>query len=63
MMPDITLSHALSDPSLLGGPFMAPSFWTWKTVAKLIDGLPLNEPREIELFKHAPGARRYRRSR
>ena len=55
MMPDITLSHALSDPSLLGGPFMAPSFWTWKTVAKLIDGLPLNEPREIELFKQCTG--------
>jgi hypothetical protein len=45
--PDITLSRALADPALLGAPFQAASFWTWKTVAKLIDGLPLNEPREV----------------
>jgi hypothetical protein len=34
---------------------MAPSFWTWKTVAKLIDGVTLSEPREIELFKQCTG--------
>jgi hypothetical protein len=55
MTPDITLSRAISDPSLLGGPFMAPSFWTWKTVAKLIDGVTLSEPRETELFRQCTG--------
>jgi hypothetical protein len=24
-----------------------PSFWTWRVVAKLIDGAPLSEPREM----------------
>ena len=57
MTPAITLTKALADPALLGGPFQAPSFWTWKTVAKLIDGEPLTEPREIELFKQCTGRR------
>ena len=55
MTPDITLTRALSDVSLLGGPFKALSFWTWKTVARLIDGLPLSEPREAELFEQCTG--------
>ncbi len=58
MTPDISLSRAISDSSLLGGPFISTSFWTWKAVAKLIDGLPLNEPREIELFKQCTGRSR-----
>ena len=54
--PDITLTRALAEPSLFGRTFSAPSFWTWKVVAKLIDGIPLTEPREIELFQamHRP---------
>ena len=36
---------------LFGGVLAAASFWTWRTVAKLIDGTPLTEPRELELFK------------
>jgi hypothetical protein len=60
MTPDITLSQALSDPSLFGGTFGTPSFWTWKVVAKLIDGLPLTEPREIDLFEQCTG-RKYNR--
>ena len=48
MIPLISLSRAMSDENLLGAPFQAPSFWTWKTVAKLIDGELLREPREIE---------------
>jgi len=52
MIPLISLSRALSDTRLLGGPFQSQSFWTWKTVAKLIDGEPLREQREIELFHH-----------
>jgi hypothetical protein len=55
MTPLITLSRALTDPNLFGGTFGAPSFWTWRTVAKLIDGEPLREPREIDLFKQCTG--------
>ena len=55
MTPAITLTKAMADPALLGGPFQAPSFWTWKVVAKLIDGERLTEKREIELFKEATG--------
>src|SRR5262249_43904504 len=39
----------------LGREFAAPSFWTWKVVAKLIDGIPLVEPREVELYKQCTG--------
>ncbi len=55
MTPLISLSRALSDPQLLGKPFQSPSFWTWKAVAKLMDGEPLREQREIELFREATG--------
>ncbi|MGA8651933.1 MAG: hypothetical protein WB677_15195 [Xanthobacteraceae bacterium] len=55
MIPLISLSRALFDTRLLGGPFQSQSFWTWKTVAKLIDGEPLREQREIELFHHCTG--------
>ena len=51
MTPAITLSQALSDPALFGKTFSAPSFWTWRTVAKIIDGEPLRELREVGLFK------------
>src|SRR5262249_23757491 len=56
MTPAITLSQALSDPALFGKTFAAPSFWTWRVVAKLIDGIPLSEPREIEVFKQCTGS-------
>jgi hypothetical protein len=55
MTPAITLSRALTDPGLLGSTFAAPSFWTWRVVAKLIDGLPLTESREVELFEQCIG--------
>jgi hypothetical protein len=55
MKSGITLSTAMRDERLLGGPFKAPSFWTWLTVAKVIDGEPLTEPREIALFKECTG--------
>jgi hypothetical protein len=55
MTPDITLTRALTDPSLFGKVFASPSFWTWKVVAKLIDGIPLTEPREIDLFQQCTG--------
>jgi len=50
-----TLTQAMSDPALFGAVFAGPSFWTWKVVAKLIDGIPLTEPREVELFKQCTG--------
>ena len=53
--PIITFSHALNSPSLFGNVFEATSFWPWKVIAKLIDGLPLTEPREIELFEKCTG--------
>jgi len=62
MTPKITLSQALADPGLFGATFAAQSFWTWKVVAKLIDGVPLTEPREIELFETCTGRRYNRRA-
>jgi hypothetical protein len=56
--PAITLSQSLIEPSLLGTVFAAPSFWTWRTLAKVIDGLPLTEPREVELFQRCTGRSR-----
>jgi hypothetical protein len=58
--PTVTLTQALSDERIFGKVFASPSFWTWKTVARLIDGLPLTEKREIGLFEQCTG-RRYNR--
>jgi hypothetical protein len=55
MTPAVTLTRAMSDPQLFGKVFASPSFWTWKVVAKLIDGIPLTEPREIDLFEQCTG--------
>jgi hypothetical protein len=55
MKPRIELTKALTDPRLFGNVFVSPSFCTWKVIAKLIDGVPLTEPREIELFKECTG--------
>jgi hypothetical protein len=51
----IILSTALVDPDLFGRTFGGPSFWTWRTVAKLVDGIALSEPRELELFEQCTG--------
>jgi len=48
---------------LFGGTFGASSFWTWKAVAKLIDGVPLTVQREIDLFCDALAAPNYQPSR
>jgi hypothetical protein len=55
MKPAITLSRAMADPALFGRVFGSPSFWTWKVLANLIDGIPLTEPREVELFEQCTG--------
>lgn len=59
--PTITLSQALTHPDIFGGTFNAPSFWTWRVVAKLIDGISLTEQREVDLYQEATG-RRYDRA-
>jgi hypothetical protein len=43
---------------IFGGVFKSPHFWTWKTVAKLLDGIELVG--EIALFEECTG-RRYDR--
>jgi hypothetical protein len=53
----ITLTAAMRDPKLLGGPFQAPSFWPWFAVAKLLDGEKLDR-REAELFRKCTGRSR-----
>ena len=55
MKPAITLTRAMADPMLFGKVFASPSFWPWRVVAKLIDGLALTEPREIEVFGECTG--------
>ena len=68
-VPTIGLLQSMIEPSLFGSVFAAPSFWTWRVVAKLIDGIALTEEREIKLFEEATGriynrqARRDRRDR
>jgi hypothetical protein len=56
--PTITLTQSMLRPDLFGSTFAAPSFWTWRTIAKLIDGIPLTELREINLFEQCT-RRRY----
>jgi hypothetical protein len=53
--PTITLTECLSDPDIFGNVFGSPSFWPWRTVARLIDGIPLTEQREIALFEECTG--------
>jgi hypothetical protein len=53
-VPAISLAAAMRDPRLLGGPFTAPSFWTWHCVAKLLSGERLDQ-REAELFRQCTG--------
>jgi hypothetical protein len=55
MTPLISLSDALIDPALFGTTFGVPSFWTWRTLGKVIDGIALTEPREIEFFQQCTG--------
>jgi hypothetical protein len=51
----IGLYRSMIDENLLGKVFATPSMWTWRTVGKLVDGLPLTEPRELELYRQCTG--------
>jgi hypothetical protein len=55
LVPTITLTRALVDPNIFGATFGDDSFWTWRVVGKLIDGIELTEQREIELFETCTG--------
>jgi hypothetical protein len=55
MPPLVTLTSALTSPDYFGSVFAGESYWTWKVVAKIIDGLPLSAPREITLFEECTG--------
>jgi hypothetical protein len=61
--PAISLTAAMTDSELFGGVFAAETFWTWRVVAKLIDGIPLAERREVKLFETCTGRGYNRRSR
>jgi hypothetical protein len=54
-MTSVSLTQAMSDPVLFGQVFGPSTFWPWKVVAKLIDGLPLTESHEIALVKECTG--------
>ena len=56
--PKVPLTAAMTDPDLFGKVFRSPSFWTWRVIAKLIDGLPLTEQREIKLYQECTGRSR-----
>ena len=53
--PDILLTRSMLSPELFADVFSSASVWTWRTVAKLIDGIPLTEQREVDLFKQCTG--------
>jgi hypothetical protein len=55
MKPLIGLTEAMRNPEMFGGTFAGSSFWTWRTLAKIVDNLPLTEPREIEPYQEATG--------
>jgi hypothetical protein len=55
MKYNIGLYASMIDPQLFGRVFAAPSMWTWRVPAKLIDGVPLTEPREIALYRECTG--------
>src|ERR1700733_14195264 len=45
-----SLYDAMLDPDLFGHTFAGPTFANWRTVAKVLDGLPL-EPPELEFYR------------
>ena len=49
-----SLHAAMLDPELLGRTFAGPTFANWRTVAKILDGLPL-EPVELAFYREITG--------
>jgi hypothetical protein len=50
----VTLYEAMLDPALFGRTFAGPTFKNWRTVAKILEGLPL-EADELELYQTITG--------
>lgn len=48
------LHLCMTDPELFGQTFGGPSFESWRVVAKILDGCPL-EPAELELYQVITG--------
>jgi hypothetical protein len=48
------LHACMLDPDLFGDTFAGPTFEAWRTVAKILDGLPLTEP-ELALYHLVTG--------
>jgi hypothetical protein len=49
-----SLHEFMVDPELFGKTFASSTFWAWRAVAKMLDGLPL-EPAELDLWKAITG--------
>ncbi len=49
-----SLHDAMLDPELFGNTFADESFTAWRTVAKILDGLPLTDD-ELQLYRHITG--------
>jgi hypothetical protein len=54
-----SLHESMLDPDLFGQTFAGPTFANWRTVAKVLDGLPL-ERNDSSNF-HLPGRRAFDR--
>jgi hypothetical protein len=50
----MNLHDAMLDPDLFGRTFGGPTFAAWRTVAKFLDGLPLNDA-ELALYRQMTG--------
>src|SRR5688572_288167 len=49
-----SLVECMVDPEIFGRTFAAASFAAWRTVAKILDGLPL-EPDELGVYRSITG--------
>jgi hypothetical protein len=45
----------MQDSNIFGRVFASPSMWTWRALAKLVDGRALTEEREIALYQQCTG--------
>ena len=48
------LSACMADPRIFGKTFAGPTFANWRTIAKILDGMPLS-PAELALYRELTG--------
>ncbi len=48
------LHEAMTDPTLFGNSFGGETFWAWRTIAKVLDGMPLDS-HELALYRQITG--------